>query len=135
MRGMRGIKRKVIGLIMVIIIVISTLPLKVLGNSKDELINFKRITTADGLSQTTVEYMHQDKQGYIWIGTDDGLNKYDGKEFEVYRYREDMENSISANFVPAIVEDSKDNLWVGTSNGLNKINLETNEIKVYNSGK
>ena len=68
---MRGIKRKVIGLIMVIIIVISTLPLKVLGNSKDELINFKRITTADGLSQTTVEYMHQDKQGYIWIGTEE----------------------------------------------------------------
>ena len=132
---MRGIKRKVIGLIMVIIIVISTLPLKVLGNSKDELINFKRITTADGLSQTTVEYMHQDKQGYIWIGTDDGLNKYDGIEFEVYRYREDMENSISANFVPAIAEDSKDNLWVGTSSGLNKINLETNEIRVYNSGK
>lgn len=131
---MRGIKRKVIGLIMLIIIVISTLPLKVLASSKDEF-NFKRITTADGLSQTTVEYMHQDKQGYIWIGTDDGLNKYDGREFEVYRYREDMEKSISANFVPAIAEDIKGDLWVGTSSGLNNINLETNEIKVYNPGK
>ena len=132
---MRGIKRKVIGLIIIVITIISILPLRVLGSSKDELINFKRITTEDGLSQTTVEYMYKDKQGYIWIGTNDGLNRYNGRKFEIYRYREDMPNSISGNFVPAITEDNKGNLWVGTSSGLNKIHLETNEIKVYNAGK
>ena len=128
---MRKIKGKSISLILIIILIILNLPLNVFAGSKDEQINFKRITTEDGLSQTTVEYMHQDNQGYVWIGTDDGLNKYNGNKFEVYRYRENMLNSISGNYVPAINEDNSGNLWVGTATGLNKINLKTNEIKIY----
>jgi len=117
-----------------LIFIILSFPLKTLAVTGDYSINFKRITVEDGLSQTTVEYMHQDKQGYVWIGTDDGLNKYNGSKFETYRYREELLNSISGNFIPAINEDNKGNLWVGTTSGVNKINLVTNEITMYITG-
>ncbi len=52
----------------------------------DKNINFKRITVEDGLSQTSVEYLFQDSKGYMWIGTTDGLNRYNGNKFEVFRY-------------------------------------------------
>lgn len=105
-----------------------------LGNNEKN-INFKRITVEDGLSQTTVEYMFQDSRGYVWIGTDDGLNKYDGDKFEVYRYDPESKNSISGNCVVAIIEDENGDIWVGTSVGISKINTETKEIKNYLSGE
>ena len=100
-------------------------------NSEDKNINFKRITIEDGLSQTSIEYVFQDSKGYMWIGTTDGLNKYNGNKFEIFRYKENKPNSISSNYISAITEDSEGNIWVGTSKGLNKINAETKEIKMY----
>ena len=117
------------------LIFINILSLKVSAlSNKDKNINFKRVTVEDGLSQTTVEYMFQDSKGYVWIGTDDGLNRYDGDKFEVYRYNPENKNSISANCVVAITEDEYGDIWVGTSIGINKINTKTKEIKSYLSG-
>ena len=48
--------------------------------------NFKNITSEDGLSQSTVETIYQDSKGYIWIGTNDGLDRYNGYEFKQYKY-------------------------------------------------
>jgi len=68
---------------------------------------------------------------FLWIGTDGGLNRYDGNEVKHYlNYSRDI-NSISNNLILSIIQDSKNNLWVGTKNGLNKINLETNQIARY----
>lgn len=78
-------------------------------------INFKDITIEDGLAQATVERIYQDSRGYIWIGTYDGLNRYDGKDFKVYRYEEDSQNSIASNTIIAIEEDNNGYLWVGTA--------------------
>ncbi|WP_411168961.1 two-component regulator propeller domain-containing protein [Clostridium sp. MB05] len=102
--------------------------------NEDKNINFKRITIEDGLSQTSVEYLFQDSKGYMWIGTADGLNKYNGNKFEVFRYRKDKPNSISGNYISAINEDKEGNIWVGTSRGLNKIDINTKEIKIYLPG-
>lgn len=97
----------------------------------DKNINFKRITVEDGLSQTSVEYLFQDSKGYMWIGTIDGLNRYNGSRFEVFRYSKDKPNSISGNYISAIAEDDEGNIWVGTSRGLNRINTHTSEITTY----
>ncbi|MDU3349906.1 MAG: two-component regulator propeller domain-containing protein, partial [Clostridium sp.] len=77
----------------------------------DKNINFKRITVEDGLSQTSVEYLFQDSKGYMWIGTTDGLNRYNGNKFEVFRYSKDKPNSISGNYISAITEDDKGNIF------------------------
>jgi len=100
----------------------------------DKNINFKRITVEDGLSQTSVEYLFQDSKGYMWIGTIDGLNRYNGSRFEVFRYSKDKPNSISGNYISAIAEDDEGNIWVGTSRGLDRINTHTSEITTYLPG-
>lgn len=104
-------------------------------NNIDRNINFKSITIEDGLSQTSIEYLFQDSQGYMWIGTVDGLNRYNGHEFEIFRYKEDDKKSITGNYIAAVNEDSEGNIWIGTSKGLNKINTKTKEVKSYFPGK
>lgn len=94
-------------------------------------INFKRITVEDGLSQTTVEYIYQDSDGYMWFGTNNGLNKYDGTNFEVYKYKGENTNSISGDIVVAIKEDSDGYLWIGTTTGINRLDRNTGEVKNY----
>ena len=92
--------------------------------------NFKRITIEDGLSQGSVSTIIQDSRGYMWIGTGDGLNKYNGNKFEVYKYN-GKENSISGNSITDIKEDKEGNIWIGTTTGLSKINTVTDEITNY----
>ena len=118
--------------VIILLFSISLFPIKVNAvSNNDTNITFKRITIEDGLSQTSVEYLYQDSKGYMWIGTSDGLNRYNGHEFEVYRYKEGSKNNISSNYIVAIKEDKEGDLWVGTSRGLNKINQTTNEITSY----
>ena len=95
-------------------------------------INFKNITVEDGLSQGTVETIIQDNKGYIWLGTNDGLCRYNGYEFKIYKHDEESENSITNNYIVDIQKDKHSNIWVGTANGLSKINTETDEITNYN---
>ncbi|MBC3759603.1 response regulator [Hyunsoonleella sp. SJ7] len=92
---------------------------------------FSHLTTADGLSQSSAIAIHQDRLGQIWIGTRDGLNKYDGTEFTIYRNEEGNPKSISNNDVLAIHEDGQGNLWIGTYNGLNKYNPKTDSFTQY----
>lgn len=107
---------------------------KVTVNALDS-INFNRLTIENGLSQSTALRIYQDSKGYMWIGTTDGLNKYNGKEFQVYKYSNSKENSISSNYIYSIVEDERNNIWVGTANGINKLNVETGNVKVYLPGE
>jgi signal transduction histidine kinase/ligand-binding sensor domain-containing protein/DNA-binding response OmpR family regulator len=80
-------------------------------------IKFEHFTTSEGLSQSTVLCMLQDSRGFIWFGTRDGLNKYDGYKFTVYRNTPENKSSISNNYISSIAEDKNGNLWIGTGGG------------------
>ncbi len=88
---------------------------------------FDRISSTWGLSHDVVTCFFQDSKGFIWIGTVDGLNKYDGYSFMVFKNLPDDSASISGNVITAIAEDKTGNIWVGTKNsGLNRYNRSNN---------
>jgi len=84
-------------------------------------IRFEQISLEEGLSQSVVNAILQDRQGFLWVGTDDGLNRYDGYNFKIYKPDIHNPNSISERDITAIVEDQQGYLWIGTqSGGLNR---------------
>ncbi len=93
---------------------------------------FEKITIQDGLSQSSVYAAVQDKKGFLWFGTQDGLNKFDGAGFTVYRHIDGDENSLSDNWINDIAVDKTGNLWIGTSGGgLNKYDQTTENFSHY----
>ncbi len=89
-------------------------------------LKMEALTINNGLSQGMINSIYQDHFGFMWFGTMDGLNRYDGYHFMVYNYDAEDINSISGNLITAIFEDSKGRLWVGTAlNGLNLFDRET----------
>lgn len=81
---------------------------------------FERLSIKDGLSQSSGNCLLQDKQGFLWIGTEDGLNRYDGIRFKVFRPQEGNDGSLSDGYILSLHEDRKGNIWIGTlSGGLN----------------
>lgn len=94
--------------------------------SQNNNIKFRHLTSDDGLSQNFISCILQDKKGFMWFGTKDGLNKYDGYSFEVYQNDPFDSTTISDNFITALFEDSRGYIWVGTlSGGLNCFERET----------
>ena len=85
----------------------------------------------EGISQLSVMDIFQDSKGYLWFATKNGLNRFNGKEYIIYRREDGNEQSLSNNSITSIAEDRNGNLWIGTSNGLNRIDLNTNRIKRY----
>lgn len=79
----------------------------------------------DGLTQGSVYYMLKDSRGFMWFGTQDGLNRYDGHRFRTYRPKDNGEGSILGNNIFGIVEDKAGDLWIGTGEGLNRYNRRT----------
>ncbi|QOD60956.1 response regulator [Polaribacter haliotis] len=100
------------------------------GFSQSNEYQFKHLSTLEGLSQSSVIAIEQDSFGQIWFGTRDGLNKFDGNSFTIYRNTSDA-TSISNNDILSILEDSDGFIWVGTYNGLNKYNPKTDSFKRY----
>lgn len=90
---------------------------------------FKHLDTKVGLSHNRILDVFQDRYGFIWIATIDGLNRYDGYEFLVLKHVEDDSSSLSSNLVTSIAEDIYGNLWVGTEFGLNKYNRKQNSFE------
>ena len=78
----------------------------------------KNFSVEDGLSQPRITDIYSDKQGFLWIGTEDGLNRYDGYQFEKYRHFPGDSTSIGNNYIHCISEDPNGNIWVGTGQGL-----------------
>jgi len=87
-------------------------------------LRFTHLSGEQGLSNSTIEAIFQDSQGFIWIGTRDGLNRYDGHGMEVYRNDPQDSGSISDGYVRCIFEDREHQLWIGTVNGLNRFDRD-----------
>lgn len=99
--------------------------------SQTNTYRLNNLSTVNGLSQSSVIAIHQDVIGQMWFGTRDGLNKYDGNRFTVFRNNPKDSTSISNNDILSIEEDKSGLIWVGTYNGLNCYNPIKNAFKQY----
>ncbi|MDB5012108.1 MAG: histidine kinase [Daejeonella sp.] len=82
----------------------------------------------DGLSFGVVNSITQDKKGFMWFATADGLNRFDGSEFKVFKTDPDNKNSLSANYVQTVFKDSEGILWVSSRNGLSRFDPEKEQF-------
>lgn len=102
-------------------------------NLPEKIISVESLGIDKGLSQGMVNCIFQDHHGFMWFGTMDGLNRYDGYKFHVFRNDLFNNTSISGNFITSIFEDSKGRLWIGTAySGLNLFNRETEQFIHFN---
>ena len=109
-------------------IILFLIPLSTFGKDR---YHFSKLSLESGLSQITVTCIHEDKKGFMWFGTRNGLNRFDGYRFDVYTTDLENNTSISDNHVQCVAEDAEGNLWVGTSNGLNRLDKGTEKFKRY----
>ena len=97
-------------------------------------LKFEHLNTENGLSQSDVNAIFQDDNGFMWFGTHDGLNRYDGYNFTVFKPNPKNQYSISSNLIWKIIDDEKGNLWIGTTGGgLNYFNKKTEKFKQFKS--
>jgi ligand-binding sensor domain-containing protein/signal transduction histidine kinase len=97
-------------------------------------IRFERITIAEGLSFSQVDAILQDQQGFLWVGTERGLNKYDGYQFTIYRNHPADPRSLSHDRIYTLYEDRAGELWVGTAVGLDRLDRLTDTFVHYQAG-
>ncbi|WP_366186139.1 two-component regulator propeller domain-containing protein [Flavobacterium ovatum] len=122
--------KKSIYLILFLILVV---PFQFVFGQESDNLKFKHFSSKEGLSQSSVITIFQDSKGYIWFGTRDGLNKFDGNKFTIYRSNYRDNKSLSNSWVTSIYEDSKGILWIGTKDGLNKYNASKDNFKQYHA--
>lgn len=94
----------------------------VLGAASADEIRFTHIGLEEGLSHSTVFDVNQDREGYMWFATYDGVNRYDGYNFTVYRHRPEDPCSIASDMSTCIAVDDSDRVWIGTREGLSLYN-------------
>lgn len=87
------------------------------ANAQRQNVRFTHLTTNQGLSQNNVTCILQDRRGFMWFGTQDGLNKYDGYSYTLYRNDPQKSTSISHSYIHTLFEDKQGRLWVGTNEG------------------
>src|SRR4030042_1319519 len=92
-------------------------PPAVVGTAYRAPVRFETISIEQGLSQSSVVAILQDRKGFLWFGTDNGLNRYDGYDFRIFRNDPSDPDSIGDSKIVTLLEDSRGRLWVGTSYG------------------
>jgi len=96
------------------------------------ILRFDNLSIEQGLSQSSVRVIFQDSRGFLWFGTEDGLNRYDGYNFKVYKHEPSNPNSISDGWITAITEDLDGYLWIGTRlGGLNRYDPFSGDFTQY----
>ena len=104
--------------------------------AQSQHLKFIRVGTEMGLSQSNVTAILQDSRGFMWFGTQDGLNKYDGYKFTIYRNNPADTTTISDGFVKGMIEDQKGNIWIATAEGgLNMYDRQNNRFLHYKHNK
>jgi ligand-binding sensor domain-containing protein len=98
-------------------------------------LRFTSISSRSGLSSDAVQCMIQDHRGFVWIGTSDGLNLYDGTAFKIYRHNRFDSTSICNNDIRSIAEDADGTLWLGTLSGVSHFDPLTGKAVTYIKGK
>lgn len=92
---------------------------------------FVHYYTDDGLSQSTISAIEQDYQGFMWFGTFNGLNRFDGYSFKIYKKDPEDSRSLTSSHIEAIYEDSKNKLWIGTADGVNYYDRNSDSFQYY----
>ena len=93
-------------------------------------------STDKDISNSLINYLYQDKRNYVWIATEDGLNKYDAVKFTIYKNNPSDTTTLKNNYVRCLYEDSKNRFWVGCINGLQLFDRAKNtfsEVKLYSA--
>lgn len=85
----------------------------------------------EGLSQSVIYCLYQDSRGFIWVGTQDGLNRFDGYSFVKFKHNPSDTTSISESWIYSITEDKDGNLWIGTRGGLCRYDFNNNRFTRY----
>jgi len=98
-------------------LVFIALSLSLISQSKEY--RFAHLTTANGISQSEVYTFLEDSNGFMWVGTVDGLNRYDGYSFKIFNTDKTIPHSLSNNTVRSLAEDKNERIWIGTDDGLN----------------
>ena len=101
------------------------------GRARVKDLRFTHLTTNDGLSQGYVAAILQDRRGFMWFATRDGLNRYDGNSFVVYKNNPNDPSSLSSDFLQDLTEDDHGDLWIATNAGVNKFDPTTERFTHY----
>ena len=117
-------------IITIFFIVFLLTPRELLKAQKNDLY-FEHISYKKNLSQVTVNSVLKDKVGFLWFGTEDGLNMYDGNRIKVYKHESGNDQSISHSAVWSIFEDASGSMWIGTFVGLNRYNRRMDSFITY----
>ena len=96
-----------------------------------QVIHSTNFNVNQGLSQSTVTCIMKDERGFLWIGTQDGLNRYDGYEFKTFKHKPSDSNSLSHNYINDIIETNDGCIWVATNYGLNHYYPDTGNFHVF----
>lgn len=102
------------------------------AHSQAHRLRFKTLSANEGLSQNMIQCILKDTQGFMWFGTRDGLNRYDGYKFTTFRHNSEQASTISNNFINDIIEAPGGNLWIGTSSGLDLFDKKSEKFIHYN---
>ena len=123
MNGLYFLVRNVIFRTVLTFLLSGVIPIRAAGPGH---LRFERLDIRDGLSQNAVLCFLQDRRGFLWLGTQDGLNLYDGYQFKVFRSSSDDEATLSGDFIQCLYEDRSGTLWVGTDGkGVNRYDAES----------
>ncbi len=95
-------------------------------------IKFEHLTVQQGLSDNTISCILQDSKGFMWFGTSNGLNRFDGYDFKIYPTDPNIPHSLSMGFVRSLIEDQHGMMWIGTQGGgLNKYDRKRDRFTCY----